>query len=125
VQGKGRETCRLDLPGSQLKNCVLCCAVPCCTVLWSPSFRETWICMDLMDRGNLAAAVRQPTELSCAVACCAVLCYVSPLRETWICMDLMDGGNLAAAIRQGAFLDSTGEGLRPVSHSRVWACVDQ
>jgi len=30
-------------------------------------------------------------------------------------MDLMDRGNLAAAIRQGAFLDATGEGIRPVS----------
>lgn len=30
-------------------------------------------------------------------------------------MDLMDRGNLAAAIRQGAFLDTSGEGLRPVS----------
>jgi hypothetical protein len=33
-------------------------------------------------------------------------------------MDLMDRGNLAAAIRQGAFLEATGEGLRPVSGLR-------
>lgn len=30
-------------------------------------------------------------------------------------MDLMDQGNLAAAIRRGAFLDQTGDNIRPVS----------
>jgi hypothetical protein len=34
-------------------------------------------------------------------------------------MDLMNRGNLAAAIRQGAFLNTSGEGIRPVG-STLW-----
>lgn len=41
--------------------------------------------------------------------------FITLRRETWIVMDLMDQGNLAAAIRRGAFLDQTGDNIRPVS----------